>query len=771
MKRIVIILYLLTFCLIGYSQSALITGRVIDENHLPISDATIMVYSQDSTLVSSGFSDSLGEFRIQADSIRSSRIRISCLGFNTIWKSLPIGGDIELTMDSQLLSEIVVKEKRNFTKQTTTGFTYDLSNIDFMKGQNLLQAIRVVPFIDIDSEGKISVNGGKHCAIYLNGKPFDIAMTNPLQTLQSLQAKDVKRVEIVTEPDFRFSNNIPAINIITSPNSLDGIYLNGAMKYQTVPNTKVGASLLAKKQHVDFSFSYNYDYQSQHNQPIYQSVVTNDNTTTLQGNGDGNWHTHILRALTSWHMDSLNVMYADIHAKINNDDYITKWIEQNKSTIGTENNNLKRNQSSATKGTLEANIIYKNYFRHNSKQEHFMVGYRYAYNPDKRTCTITDPSNSSNSLTQKTNGGVNEHTINLLTTVPISHQHQLSLGTRTIYRKADINSTDNSGLSYSQSITYPYLSYIGSMKWFNTAINLSCEYEYLSMNNLHEGNTNSKSKNFYFLPSLNIYRTFNNWRVNIVCSRNLQRPSIIMLNPFYISNNSYFHQVGNPDLKAEIKDVMTIGTSFFKKRIGMSLGLSYSLTDNAILYYQKESSDLGTIISSYDNIGKLNTLTGNMFINWQPISPLVLKLNVNGGLYNLRSKKLGLSQKDYILNVFGWIDYYLPNNWSIGANVMHYKQAPEPFGTVNSITNYLIHIGKTWMKGALSTTIDIASPFSKYSKLKTTVDNTTFSTKKVNYMSTRYVGLNISYTFQYGEKSKLKRDSSLTNSDQSSGVQ
>lgn len=309
------------------------------------------------------------------------------------------------------------------------------------------------------------------------------------------------------------------------------------------------------------------------------------------------------------------------------------------------------------------------------------------------------------------------------------------------------------------------------MKWFNTAINLSCEYEYLSMNNLHEGNTNSKSKNFYFLPSLNIYRTFNNWRVNIVCSRNLQRPSIIMLNPFYISNNSYFHQVGNPDLKAEIKDVMTIGTSFFKKRIGMSLGLSYSLTDNAILYYQKESSDLGTIISSYDNIGKLNTLTGNMFINWQPISPLVLKLNVNGGLYNLRSKKLGLSQKDYILNVFGWIDYYLPNNWSIGANVMHYKQAPEPFGTVNSITNYLIHIGKTWMKGALSTTIDIASPFSKYSKLKTTVDNTTFSTKKVNYMSTRYVGLNISYTFQYGEKSKLKRDSSLTNSDQSSGVQ
>ena len=51
MKRIVSILYLLTFYLIGYSQSMLITGRIIDENKTPIPDACIMVYSQDSTLV------------------------------------------------------------------------------------------------------------------------------------------------------------------------------------------------------------------------------------------------------------------------------------------------------------------------------------------------------------------------------------------------------------------------------------------------------------------------------------------------------------------------------------------------------------------------------------------------------------------------------------------------------------------------------------------------------------------------------------------------
>lgn len=771
MNRIVSIIYFLTCSIIGHSQSVSIAGRIIDKNQTPISDACIMVYSQDSILVASDFSDSLGKFRVQVDSVRSNMIKISCLGFKTIWSSFPICGDIELTTDNQLLSEVVVKGKHNFTKQSSTGFIYNLSNIDFVKEQNLLQALRIVPFVDIDSEGRISVNGNKKYTIYLNGKIFDMAMTNPVQILQSLQAKDVKRIEIITEPDFRFSNNIPIINIITAPNSLDGIYLNGTVKYQSNPNAKVATSFLAKKKYIDISLSYDYDYQSQNNQPIYQAVTTNDNSIALKGNGNGYWHTHILRALTSWRMDSLNVIYADIHAKINKDNYITEWNEQNENIIRTEDGIIKRNQSSTTKGTLEANIIYRNYFRKNNRQEHFMLGYRYAYNPDKRNYTITDLSDPSNFLKQKTNGGINEHTINLHTIVPILHQHQLLFGARTIYRKADINSTNNSGLSYSQNITYPYLNYTGQFKWFNAALNLSCEYEYLSMNNLYGSEANSKSKNFYFLPSLSIYRTFNNWRMNIIYERNLQRPSIVMLNPFYNNENDYFHQVGNPDLKAEIKNVMTIGSSFFKKRFSLSFGVSYSLTSNAILYYQKELSNSSTIISSYDNIGKVNTLTGNLFVNWQPISQLVLKFNLNGGLYNLKSERLNLSQKDYILNMFGWIDYYLPNNWSIGANVMHFKQAPEPFGTINSITNYSAHVGKTWMKGALSTIIEIANPFSKYSKLKNTVYSNRFTTEKINYITTRYIGINISYTLQYGEKSKLKRDSSLTNSDLNSGIQ
>ena len=120
MRRIVSILYLLTFHLIGYGQSVLIAGRIIDENQTPIPDACIMVYSQDSTLVSFGISDSLGEFSIQTDSIQSNKIKISCLGFKPVWRSLPIDKSIQLIADNKILSEVVIKGKRNFTKQTST---------------------------------------------------------------------------------------------------------------------------------------------------------------------------------------------------------------------------------------------------------------------------------------------------------------------------------------------------------------------------------------------------------------------------------------------------------------------------------------------------------------------------------------------------------------------------------------------------------------------------------------------------------------------------
>jgi hypothetical protein len=765
------IIFLFLLCATSDCQTHLIKGRIVDDSKAPISNAYIMICTQDSTIVSSGISDSRGMFSVLSDSVRSYLIKVTCLGFCTYWNTLPISDDIVLYTDNLLLSEVVVKGKKNPTKRTASGLIYDLTNISFVKERNVFQVLSLVPFVDVDNSGHIRVNGSKDYEIYLNGKPFDIGMKNPAQILQSFQAKDIKKIEVVTNPDLRFNNyNVPVINIITYPNSLDGIYVNGSVKYQTQPNAATGLSFLAKKNHVDFSTSYNYDYRSQFKQPIDQLVTFGENSTAIAGKGDGEWHTHILRAMTSWRIDSISVIYADFHAKINKSEYTTKWVERSLSNVISSESGQIINRNSAKEGTIEANVIYRNYFRNRPNKEHFMIGYRYTHNPDKRKNAISNTSDSYIPMTQHTSGGVNEHTLNASMNVLFAGRQQINLGARTIYRNANITSTDNSGLSYYQSITYPFLSYMGNFQGIRVSVSLSGEYDYLSMKSVYMAQDGHSSQNFYLLPSVSIYKSFKKWNVNMAYRRDLKRPTIVMLNPFLNSENDYFSQSGNPNLKSETKDLISVGTSYFASGISLSLGLSYVHTADAILSCQRKLSDSENIRSSYDNIGRVSAFVGNVFVNWQPVTPLVIKFNVNGGPYHLSSSEIGLSQNDYTFNLFCWMDYYLPKNWNLGANVMHFKQEPEPFGTVNSITKYSGRVGKSWLNGRLSTSLEISCPFKKYAKLKTLVENISFSTHKVNYMTVRYVGVDVVYTFQRGQKSKLKRDSSLINSDQNNGV-
>lgn len=84
MKRIILItIFCLTFYMIGKSQSMLITGRIVNENKIPVPDALVMICSQDSVIISTTLSDSIGYFHIQTESIPSPKFKISCLGYRT----------------------------------------------------------------------------------------------------------------------------------------------------------------------------------------------------------------------------------------------------------------------------------------------------------------------------------------------------------------------------------------------------------------------------------------------------------------------------------------------------------------------------------------------------------------------------------------------------------------------------------------------------------------------------------------------------------------
>lgn len=52
---------------------------------------------------------------------------------------------------------------------------------------------------------------------------------------------------------------------------------------------------------------------------------------------------------------------------------------------------------------------------------------------------MSSSTNSVSPLTQKTNGGVNEHTLNLLYTMPVTDKHQLLIGASVILHYQILN--------------------------------------------------------------------------------------------------------------------------------------------------------------------------------------------------------------------------------------------------------------------------------------------------------------------------------------------
>ena len=95
-----------------------VSGQLVDEKHLPIPYANIALLTQsDSVFINGTVSDEQGRFSLDSKDIRSGIVRISSVGYSTIYKPLSTDlGTIVLTADTQLLQEIVIKGNLPITR-------------------------------------------------------------------------------------------------------------------------------------------------------------------------------------------------------------------------------------------------------------------------------------------------------------------------------------------------------------------------------------------------------------------------------------------------------------------------------------------------------------------------------------------------------------------------------------------------------------------------------------------------------------------------------
>ncbi|MBC3847347.1 TonB-dependent receptor [Winogradskyella echinorum] len=203
MKKLVLVFALL-FAILSFSQekSFEIVGTLMAENdNTPIESATVYVERiKDSTIVTYTISDKDGKFKLQNSTYDSSlNFFVSYVGYETYLKKLTIDkekidlGTISLKLSNQL-DEVLIKSTAPITIKKDT-LEFNVKSFKTKKDANVEDLLKQLPGVEVDEEGKITVNGKEVNKILVNGKPF--FGNDPTITTKNLTKDIIEKIQIV----------------------------------------------------------------------------------------------------------------------------------------------------------------------------------------------------------------------------------------------------------------------------------------------------------------------------------------------------------------------------------------------------------------------------------------------------------------------------------------------------------------------------------------------------------------------------------------------
>ena len=743
------------------------------------------------------YSDSIGKCVIPLQA-GNYELLFSNVGYINHKENIALDTDkilhIKLSANAKVLGEVSVVGRKRLIKITHNGLEYDLSKDLSIQSTNLLAALNRVPLVNVDANDNITVKGSASFSIFLNGHPYRIAQSSPKSVLQSIPVTTVKKIEVIDRINARYGGDVgdAIINIVTNQQLFDNYALTLNGEANTQPRANAGINLMGTYKNIDYSLGYNYALDGQRKQPIASKsrYVQGSQWQEYNGEsiGDGDWKKHIVRAMLQWRPDTLNTLYIDGHTLIERTNLNTLWQqtfnEQGQaplqSTFDTENKN--------TAGTAEANVIYRNLFR-NTGDEHWVIGYRYTYNPDVRHYYQTNSNLLGNErrTRRKTNGGLHEHSLSIDLSLLNNDNTILLIGGKQTLRNGDIQSShrmlkdgewvddtaeslQQQQLKYSQNVSAAYASISLGVGNFTLDASLRWEYGDLKMQYPQQTAYNFASRRHYALPYAGIYYQGKSSSLSLNYNTGVTRPSILMLNPFKAILSQYLAAEGNPQLKDAYTHTLEASYSLYSNKLFLSYSLHYKWINHPIMAFPRYNADKKQLITQYQNIVFSRDFGSNLYFNYRPIPLLSLTFSGNIDWYKNQESEQLWDKSNIAHNLTLMCDVFLKKNWTIALQYGNYKNPAEIWAKSHAFSISSLAISKSFFKGSLNTRVVMSSPFQKYNELLFEQNLTHFSRSQTNYLTARAFGIDITYTFKSGSPKELKRDSRLKSSDQKTGI-
>ncbi len=223
----------------AFSQNSVtLTGKIIDKTEqFPLEAATVYLSNAiDSTLIDYTITDKNGAFSLATKkSTKPIFLRVSYVGYQDFKqdfseiiadKNL---GSIQLEDGGNTLNEVIVKSEAPPIRIKNDTLEFNAASFKLRPDANVEALLKQLPGVEIDSDGKITVNGKEVNQILVNGKPFfdkdgKVALQNlPSEIINKVQITDskTKKEEI---SGAKASSNEASINLTIDEDKNKGFF-------------------------------------------------------------------------------------------------------------------------------------------------------------------------------------------------------------------------------------------------------------------------------------------------------------------------------------------------------------------------------------------------------------------------------------------------------------------------------------------------------------------------------------------------------------------
>lgn len=704
------------------------------------------------------------------------------------------------------LEELVVTGVRPVVTSDGATTTYSVDDDPGAAGITLLDLLRKVPMVSVDANDNIKLKGEGNYKILVNGKEDPTLSANASQIFKMMPANSVAKIEVITEPGAKYDAEGTGgiINLITIRNQRQDGYNVGANVYANNRMSGGGANARAKignitmGANIDYANGrYNPSKTSTKDETLFLDPVTGEATSILDHWSEQKTKFDYIGAglKLSWEPTANDLLSIDLSFnKVKGDiadmaDQTTsyepydpdQWIFGDPQwTIWNRINARMSNLSSSALASYQHNFA--------GNRNYLAVSYQFSYGHNELT-SLTEAEELRNTwqIPFSANKQLN---INREQTVQIdytndfnSEHHLLETGGKYVGRhnsgfgnlstgetEAGMLPVDAAAtnLTQLQDIAALYASYTGTFEKWNAKAGV--RYEHTRMGNryhLSEGEDFTRNLDDV-VPNAAIAYSFGAAQnLRLAYQMRISRPTMEQVNPYLMELSQYLNMCGNPDLKSEHNNNVSLTYTQFGAVLGGNIGIEYSQTDNCIsdfIYADGEK-----LIRSYANLGKKRAAALNGFLSWTIIPRMTLGINGRVEYVDFSSDSPRFSNHGWQGNFGANWNYMLLSGWSFSAYGGMSTRNLNLQGYWPGYHYYGLAVNKQLLKDrSLTVGVSMNNFLESEIKYKSYSQSLNYRSYSTNYNANWNIGVNLSWNFGSLKQDVKRTSASIENNDKSS---